>query len=150
MQADQLQGCVLAATREKDPDTGHWYRFIDLVHTEFRDGLLPTKCTWQTVIFLPKGNRYFRSIGLVEVLWKAVSGVIKQRITSEILYQDVLHIFRVGRGTGIAYLVSNNIKQIAEMREEVLYKIFLYLRKVYDALDRERCLNILVAYWVRP
>ena len=36
------------------------------------------------------------------------------------------------------------------MREEVLYEIFLDLRKTYDALDRDRCLDILGAYGVGP
>ena len=36
------------------------------------------------------------------------------------------------------------------MREEVLYVIFLDLHKVYDALDRSRCLEILEGYSVGP
>ena len=36
------------------------------------------------------------------------------------------------------------------MREEVLYVIFLELNKVYDALDRSRCLGILEGYGVGP
>ena len=36
------------------------------------------------------------------------------------------------------------------MREEVLYMIFLDLHKVYDALDRSRCLEILEGYGIRP
>ena len=34
--------------------------------------------------------------------------------------------------------------------EEVLYVIFLYLHKAYDALDRSRCLEILEGYGVVP
>ena len=36
------------------------------------------------------------------------------------------------------------------MREEVLYVIFLDLTKVYDALDRSRCLDILEGCGVGP
>ena len=36
------------------------------------------------------------------------------------------------------------------MTEEVLYEIFLDLHKAYDALDRNRCLDILAAYGVGP
>ena len=32
------------------------------------------------------------------------------------------------------------------MREEFLYMIFLYIHKVYEALDRDRCLEILEGY----
>ena len=34
------------------------------------------------------------------------------------------------------------------MKEEVLYDIFLYIYKEYDALERERCLCILAGYGV--
>ena len=36
------------------------------------------------------------------------------------------------------------------MKEEVVLAIFLYLHKVYDALDRSRCLDILEGYGVGP
>ena len=39
-------------------------------------------------------------------------------------------------------------QQLASMREEVLYVIFLGLTKAYDALDRSRTLEILKGYGV--
>ena len=36
------------------------------------------------------------------------------------------------------------------MRGVVLHEILLYLQKAYDALDRERCLDILAGYGVGP
>ena len=36
------------------------------------------------------------------------------------------------------------------MREEVLYVIFMYPHKTYDALDRDRYLEILEGYGVGP
>ena len=51
---------------------------------------------------------------------------------------------------GTATLEANLIQQLAAMREEVLYVIFLDLTKAYDALDRSRCLEILEGYGVGP
>ena len=34
-------------------------------------------------------------------------------------------------------------QELAALREEVMYVIFLYMHKTYDALDRSRCLDIL-------
>ena len=34
------------------------------------------------------------------------------------------------------------------IRKEVLYDIFLYLHKLYDAIDREWCLDILEGYTI--
>ena len=47
-------------------------------------------------------------------------------------------------------LKANLLQQLAALREEVLYVIFLDLHKAYDALDRSRCLEILEGYGVGP
>ena len=86
----------------------------------------------------------------MEVVWKVVAGIINRRFTSSITYHDALHGFRTGRGTGTATLESKLLQQLADMREEVLYVIFLDLTKAYDALDRSRCLEILEGYGVGP
>ena len=52
--------------------------------------------------------------------------------------------------TGTATLEDKVLHQLAAMREEVLYVIFLDLTKAYDALYRSRCLEILEGYGVGP
>ena len=65
-------------------------------------------------------------------------GDLHRRITASITFYKFLHIFRAGRGKGTATLEAKLIQQLASMREEVLYVIFLDLHKAYDALDRSR------------
>ena len=69
--------------------------------------------------------------------------VLNRRFTSSITYRNALHDFRAGRGTGTATLEAKLLQHITAMREEDLYVIFLDLTKVYNALDRSRCLEIL-------
>ena len=69
--------------------------------------------------------------------------ILNCRFTSSIAFHDVIHGFRSGRGMGTAYLEVKLLQQLAAMMEEVLYMIFLDLHKAYDALDRDRCLDIL-------
>ena len=47
-------------------------------------------------------------------------------------------------------LEAKLIQQIAALREEVMYVIFLDLHKAYDALGRSRCLEILEGYGMGP
>ena len=99
------------------------------------------------MVMIPKGKGEFRGIGLVEVVWKLLTLILHRRLAA-IKLHDVLHGFRDGRGTGTATLEAKLIQQLAEMREEVLYVIFLDLTKAYDALDRSRTLEILKGYGV--
>ena len=102
------------------------------------------------MVLIPKGKGDYRGIGLVAVLWKVVEVILNRRLTSSITFHDVLHGFRADRGTGTATLEAKLLQQLAAMREEVLYVIFLDLTKAYDALDRSRCLGILEGIRRRP
>ena len=62
----------------------------------------------------------------------------------------MLHGFQAGRGTGTASLKANILQQLIEIREEVLYEVFLNLRKAYDALGRKLCMWVLMVYEVGP
>ena len=86
---------------------------------------------------IPKGvGTNFQGIDMVEVLWKEISNIINRRLFSSIRFHDVLHGFHAGRGKGNATLEANILQQLISMKDIVLRAIFLYLRKVYDALDR--------------
>ena len=123
---------------------------MELVQTAFRDGVLAEEAKWQAVVPIPKGKKDCRGIGLVEVVWKVVAAILNRRFTSSITYHNAPHGFRAGRGTGTATLNAKLLQQLADMREEVLYVIFLDLTKAYDVLDRSRCLDILEGYNVGP
>ena len=90
------------------------------------------------------GGTNFRGIVMVEFLWKAIYKIINHQLLSSIQFHDFLHGFYAGRGTGNANLNSKLTQKIITMRETVLHVIFLDLRKAYDSLDRERCLDTLV------
>ena len=89
---------------------------MELVQTVFRDGDLAEEATWQVVVMIPKGKKYYRDIGLVEVMWKVVAAILNRRFTASITYHDFLHGFRTGRGTGTATLESKLLQQLAALR----------------------------------
>ena len=102
------------------------------------------------VVLITKGKKDYRVIGLVEVMWKVVAVILNRYFTSSITYHDALHGFWAGHSTGTTTLEAKLLQQLAAMREEVLYVIFLDLTKAYDALDKSRCLEILEDYGVGP
>ena len=134
---------------EAERDTGtkkeltNWENVVDLVRAALWEGRLAEEATWQVVVLIPKGRGDYHGIGLVEVVRKVVSVILNLWITASITYHDFLHSFRADRSTGTTPLEAKLIQQLATMREEVLYVIFLDLHKEYDALDRGRCLKIL-------
>ena len=111
---------------------------------------LVEEATWQAVVLIPKGKKDYRGIGLVEVMWKVVAAILNRRFTDSITYHDFLRRFRAGCGTGTATLEAKILQQLAALKEEVLYVIFLDLHKAYDALYRSRCLEILEGYGFSP
>ena len=119
-----------------------------MTQTAFRDGKLSEEATWQTVVLIPKGKGEFRGIGLVEVTWKLMAVILHRRLMTGLQLHDALHGLWEGRGTGTATLEAKMLQQLAAMREEVLYVIFLDLTNAYDALDRSRSLEILKGYGV--
>ena len=67
-------------------------------------------------MILKGGGIDFILIGLVEVLWKAIYGIINFCILSSIQFHDALHVLHVGRGTGTATLKAKLIQQLIAMR----------------------------------
>ena len=79
---------------------------------------------------IPKGGGTdFRGIGLVEVLCKAISGIINLQISSSIQFHDALHGFHAGIGKGTTNLEAKLLKKLIATRETFLHFIFLDLHK---------------------
>ena len=93
-----------------------------------------------------KGEDGLPSIGLVEVMWKVLAAILNCRLTASITFHKFLHGVQAGSGTGTATLEAKLLQQLAALRKEVLYVIFLDVHKAYDTLDRSRCLDILEGY----
>ena len=78
------------------------------------------------------------------MLWKAFLGEINFWIEAAVQFHNVLHGFWAGQGTVTASIEANLIHQPTKLREEVVNEVLLEILKSYDALDRERCLEILM------
>ena len=94
------------------------------------------------MLILKRNSGNFRGIGLLEVLWEVIEKVLDARLSSSELH-DCLHGFRTGRGCGTGIMEAKLVQQLVFVEQCPLYGIFIDLSKVYDPMDRGRCLEIL-------
>ena len=59
---------------------------------------------------------------------------------------DTLHGFRAGRGMGTETLEANLAQQLTGIAHKPPFKVFFDVCKVYNYLDRGRCMEILWDY----
>jgi retron-type reverse transcriptase len=79
-----------------------------------------------------------------------ISMIIKERLSRTIQFDDMLHGFRPGRGTGTAILEARLHLDKSIQKGKTLSQIFLDLSKAYDTLDCERTIQLLQEYGVGP
>ena len=63
---------------------------------------------------------------------------------------DTLHGFRAGRGMGTETLEANLAQQLTGIAHKPPFKVFFDVCKVYNYLDRGRCMEILWGYGMVP
>jgi hypothetical protein len=125
--------------------------FIALVQHSFSGFEIPLSYSYAILVLLPKSELgKFRGITLLEVLYKLWGMIIYLRAIKVIQFHPDLHGFRHRRGCGTAILEAKLEMQWAAFSSVPYFQIFLDLAKAYDAVDRERLLDILAAYGFGP
>ncbi len=126
-----------------------WQLFVALLQAVWERRSIPTQMAWMIIVLLPKGGGNYRSIGLLNPIWKVVEKVMVAQL-SVIKLHNCLHGGLPRRGMGTAIMEVKLQQQLAWVDQEPLYQIYLDLRKAYDALDWGQCLKILAGYGVGP
>ena len=76
MKAEHLKAWLQAETREKYPGTEAWDKVVSVIQVAFREGYIPEALMWTTMVLIPKGKGEYRSIGLVETIWKFCTSIV--------------------------------------------------------------------------
>ena len=142
------------ADSDEESDTSSvelWSRVLKLIRLAFEDGVVPRDFCHGILVLIPKSTPgEYRGIALLDIIYKLVSSIINQRISSKIEFDDAIHGFREGRGTGTAILEAKLLAQLRCRSDEPLFMVFLDLKKAYDTLNRTQAMRILEAYGVGP
>ena len=116
----------------------------------FETGYLAIECAWLTIVFLPNGDNKYLGTGVIEVLCKVIAIILERCLEEYLGFYVILHGFLDKIGTRTANINAKLLHNISDLRQEVLYEIFIHLHKAYDALDREQNLKIMEVYEVSP
>jgi hypothetical protein len=65
-------------------------------------------------------------------------------------FHPSLHRGLPKRGMGMATIEAKMAQQLAWMEQEPIYQVFVDLRKAYDHLDHEQCIEIMTECGVGP
>ena len=84
----------------------------------------------------------YLEIGLLEVAWKVIKGVLDGRL-KRVKLHDALHSIRKKRECDTRTTEAKFFQQLAFIEQCPLYGIFLDLRIAYNVMDRYRYVEIL-------
>jgi hypothetical protein len=154
LQTEHIKVCLTDVVREEEEQSniglGHkWWVFLKLMQAIWEHGSIPEQMRWEIIVLLPKGGGDYRRMGLLEPFWKVVEKIMVAQLAS-IKFHDCLHGGLPGRGMGTATIEAKLAQSLAWRGQCPLYRIYVDLKKAYNALDREQTLNILAAYGVGP
>ncbi len=85
----------------------------------------------------------------MEPVWKCIERVIEHRLEAINLH-DSLHGYRNNRGTETTIIEAKLAQQLSYLELKPFYRVFLDLRKAFDAMDREQCIMVLEGYGAGP
>ena len=128
MHVEHFRKWLRGAIQEEELYVTHWRKMTDILQVALCGRTLSGKSMCQMLVLIPKGdNGDFRGIGIVEILWNTITGLLNPRFTSAIGFHDVLHGLCAGYGMGTASLDAKLIQKITDTREAVLHKNLLNL-----------------------
>ena len=80
--------------------------------------------------------------------WKLCVVVVNCQLKRGVVLHGAMHELRGGWGTETATLEANLDQQLMLLAHDPLFQVSLDIRKTYDSLDREQCLEVLSGYEV--
>jgi hypothetical protein len=149
MHAEHVKDWLWGVRWEKDAkgqgahgNGDNWQLFAHLVQATWTYSIVPPQLLWIIVIVIPKGGGDYHGIGLLEPIWKVIEWIIECRLDS-IQLHDSLHGCRHQRRMGTTIIEAKLVQQLSYLELQPFYRVFLDLRKAFDAMDREQCLMML-------
>ena len=157
MLEEHLKEWLKGGKLEEDPEMGpnnvdtgkEWDMLVRLIQAVLDEGKIPNKLGWVVTVLIPKGGEDYRGINLFEPIWNVIEWVMNKQL-EVIALHDSLHGCRSGQGAGTAVIEVKLTQQLDHIEQAPFYGVFIDLKKVFDAMDWERCLLILEGHGMGP
>ena len=78
----------------------------------------------------------------MQPMWKIIERIMKRQLQKLELHES-LHVGLKSKGTGTTLTEMKLAQGLAQLEQVPMWATFIDLRKVFDAMDRERLLEIL-------
>ena len=154
--AEHVKAWLRGIMEEEDPKGqgnegmgANWELFVQLVQAVWTHGIIPRQMLWSIVVLMPKGGRDYQGIGLLESIWKVLERIMDRRLNTIELH-DCLHGCRAHRGTCTGVIEAKLAQQLSYLKLKPFYRVFLNLKKAFDSMDQERCIEILEGHVAGP
>jgi hypothetical protein len=139
------------------PETGlnnvgagdRWRALAQLVQAVWEEGRISLQLGWVVTVLIPKGGGDYHGIGLLEPIWKVIERMMDHWL-KVIALHDSLHGCRNRRWTGTVVIEAKLTQQLAPIEQAPFHRVFIDLKKAFDAMDWKRCLFILEGHGVGP
>jgi hypothetical protein len=157
MRAKHVKEWLQGIKREENPagqggipgNGDNWHLFLRLIQAAWTNSIIPCQLLWIIVILIPNGGGNYHDIGLLEPIWKVIEQIIDHRLDA-FEFHNSLYGCRNKRGMETAIIEAKLAQQLSYLKLKPFYGVFLDLHKVFDAMDRERCIMILEGYRAGP
>ena len=146
MQVEELRGWMQESTWEEEMVVIWLLLFVRLVYRAFEDRVFPEGLKWATIVLLRKGKGGHWGRGIIDVAWKVYVNDVNFRLKGSVELNKSLLGFRKGRVTGTDTPEANLEQQLVGLSHEPLFQFFLDVRKTFNSLDWERCMELLRGY----
>jgi len=127
-----------------------WRKFVAIVQSVWRTGVIPRHLLRAIIVLIRKGKSGdSRGIGLKQPMWKIIEGIMERRLQKLGLHES-LHGGLKSKGTSTVIMEMRLAQGLAQLKQVPMWATFINLRKAFDAMDRERLLEILEDQGVGP
>ena len=132
------------------PNPTRYMKLVYSIQFMWYNYYIPMEIGSTLLVLIPKVSADTQGIGMLEVMWKVLKGVIDTLVKAAVQFHDVLHGFHAGRGGGDRNHGAQNGPVFVKCVPRSPLMVFLDLRKSNNNSEHGQLLHTLVGCRAGP